>query len=321
MLAGGAYAWVYFQNSPGQVLGKMQTRIAKITSGKFSADLKLDLPYNDFFMGRNLESSDASSTPAVPVMLRLRLSGAFDRGKNEDLKIDSSLSGKISGLSQDPFDLALQLKILGHKTYLKLDQLPPTEQLDLSPLTAVWLVLDTPQNPDGSSAPQSLGTSTPSGLSEVSKFYSDLQKIYFQSLTITKNFGTENLNGTPAFHYQISVNPQTLASRIKAYQNESDNSLMSAYIQTLKGNLESMKNLSGEIWVGKKDFLPYRLSLTAPSPSADGGKTEFTLELSNHNQPVEITAPQDARDFMQTLQQVIDQGQSLLDAPMPGISE
>jgi hypothetical protein len=67
--------------------------------------------------------------------------------------------------------------------------------------------------------------------------------------------------------------------------------------------LDSLNNIQFndlEIWIGTKDFLPYQFTAdigeSLPSSSQPLLNTAISIESSNYNQPLTITAPADSKD-------------------------
>lgn len=62
----------------------------------------------------------------------------------------------------------------------------------------------------------------------------------------------------------------------------------------------------GEIWIGKKDLLPYKISLSLLIKETDKSKTSekinFVLLLKNFNKPVQIDVPTQAKPLEEILE-------------------
>lgn len=312
LLGAGAYTFSYLQNSPDKVLAKMRAQLPLIASGKFQARAGLSFPPEVFMP--NLNSVPRQNPAALPYLIKasLKLNGAFDTGDKGQPKADVQLSGKIEGLSQDPFDVSGNFRSIGNSAFLKPNQLPPMAGFDLSPLLGTWLILDRQEFAQDLEPSRQMSTSsapTTDDFTSVKQFYIDIGRLYSQNLVVTKNYGRKTLSGRSVYHYQVALDQKNLAKALEDYANSSPDPRAKNYAGIVKADLASLQALNAELWVGQQDYLPYQVKFDIPL-GPTGGHMAMTLELSDYNQPVTIAAPEDAKSFQEMMQKVFQQAQT-----------
>jgi hypothetical protein len=66
-------------------------------------------------------------------------------------------------------------------------------------------------------------------------------------------------------------------------------------------NFEGIESPEGEIWIGKRDLLPYKIIVNMTKKETEksktSGVTNLTLLLKNFNKPVQIDAPQESKSL------------------------
>ena len=81
---------------------------------------------------------------------------------------------------------------------------------------------------------------------------------------------------------------------------------------------------NGEIWIGKKDYLPYKLSLDLAIKETDlsktSGRLSFALSLKNFNQPVRIEAPQEFKTIEEIMNGLFGGLKGFSPVNIPGVS-
>jgi hypothetical protein len=114
--------------------------------------------------------------------------------------------------------------------------------------------------------------------------------------------GDEDVNGHSTAHYQITADLQSLiGSFADALGATGDNAFAD---QILESQLNGP--ISVDLWVGKDDFLPYKMDASATIETGQPGAGAMVLSLSanfdNYNEPVDIpAAPADATSFADVL--------------------
>lgn len=113
-------------------------------------------------------------------------------------------------------------------------------------------------------------------------------------LTVTEDLPAEMIDGVDAYHYRFQINRDELVlllTDLAALLGEPDQ------LAPLLPLLNSFALPTGEIWIGKKDFLPRQVIFAGEVTLADAGfKVNYKWEQkqSRFNEPVTVTPPADA---------------------------
>lgn len=91
-----------------------------------------------------------------------------------------------------------------------------------------------------------------------------------------------------------------------AYELQKKEQPPEADINDLREAIQSIRLFEGEIWIGKKDFLPHmsNYKIEYEDKSGNKGKIEISQKLGNFNEPVSIEEPESAKSLAEIIQQV-----------------
>ncbi len=261
-------------------------------SGKIEADTVLTTP-SDFNFDGNFEfksATQSSSNPLVPGV-QIALAGNF--------------------------------KKIGDTQYLKINSFPLVFSAFLPPqiktLENKWIKIDLESYKKIIEVIQSLGSSVRVvvPLDEIANKSKDFQKELGEKIknilkdkqlySIEKEFPDEKIEGEKAYHYKVSLKPaetaEVVAETIKTVEEEMLKAFGTgpAYPDSaeIKKKVEEAFNkigaVSAEIWIGKKDFLPYKifgsLTIKEPNKSKPAGNFTIALMFKNYDKPVQIDVP------------------------------
>jgi hypothetical protein len=153
----------------------------------------------------------------------------------------------------------LELIVLDKKTYMKLPQ-------SLTHSTKPWVRISA-----NSSNPMiaNIGKSMSTTLNQTSV---DYYRVFVQSAKSVSNEGSDTVNGAPATHYRLVVDPKKLATT-----------------QLGRSALKALGNgsLPVDLWVDSTG----RPVKVVENITAMGQQVRAVVTLSRYNQPVHITAP------------------------------
>jgi hypothetical protein len=226
--------------------------------------------------------------------------------KSESIfKINYSLSGEESNFN---FEYGGEKRVIGGEIYLKFTQLPEFEVLDfLSFLKDQWIKID--RESFSESIKKAGGEITPEAekmyqerlekLEEQEKLQSALEKILMEEggFRVKKRLPDERVNQKDCYHYLVSLNKGKILKTISEMsKEESMLGIGTTSLEDLKTFFEKIKGLESEIWVGKDDFLLYKIKIERGGDlSKFGKKGKFKIKLSienfNYNLPMKIEAP------------------------------
>ncbi len=124
-----------------------------------------------------------------------------------------------------------------------------------------------------------------------------------------RSVSVKKLNGLSFDVYNFSVNQKNLKNLIAVSMALNGRMLATQELATLNKEMTDAKSVSGQIWIGKKDGYPYRLSMNIIG-NQPKEKTSINLNFKNFNQPVTVSEP---TSYITT--------QELMNKLFPGLSQ
>ncbi len=298
VLGGGILAYSYFASpSPEKALAKMLSAISSgavksaewngtiIIHEKSPTDLKKELPANITISGayESLVPDDVKSSTT------LSLDSDFLKGMLELKREKQGIYFKLSGLSAkgEIFDTIVKIQ----NTWYRVEQKSFGSVLDEFGFLPLHF----------KSIDAKLITSDE---------YQKIRGILFSAnnIKITSALPDELINGILSRHYAYEVNTSALIQAIRDISKLLGADRMSA--GDLSMIIESIKRYAkpaGQIWIGKKDFLPYRLTLSLAGNASDNASynnvvipqtsVDISVSLLSVNKVVQITEPSPYRSI------------------------
>ncbi len=136
-------------------------------------------------------------------------------------------------------------------------------------------------------------------------------------ITIKEKLGTETIQDIPTNHFSFVLDQESIglyADTLEAYIHEigkNDSYLSTFSMKGIKQKLTEMKNFAGELWIGKKDQLPYKVSISFTiEKEKSSGEKIFSVPINtvfifkDWNQPVNIVAPEGSVSFKELGEQM-----------------
>ncbi len=116
---------------------------------------------------------------------------------------------------------------------------------------------------------------------------------------VTKDYGTESVNGVNAYHYGVEVDADGMVKFAREVAKITDKPFTSSDETEMRDGLKKV-NLAGEVWIGVEDKFVYKAKLSVDiDDTATGMKGKITGELAlDSKKKVSITAPADAKEFI-----------------------
>lgn len=270
-----------------------------------------------------------------PLEFRFNGSGAVDILNNQStteitFDLELGLFGKFLGL---PANVAFTTNVLndGGIYYLgiegmdklleqvpaeELQQLTDDEELFVEILETGWIKIDPEELKELAS---SMGTDLEDDgydISDLQSYFEDIESNYdiedFVTFTVLNKSVTIDGVETSHLSYEVNVEKvQELAEEIgKKIATETMNPFI-AYMDDSDSDTEDLdtSTMSGEMWVGNKDLLPYKITSRITNEDDFGSSTfDLTVTFSDYNEPIEFNLPEKSVDFMDIV------GKSLMSA-------
>ncbi|NQT49250.1 hypothetical protein HQ571_00995 [Candidatus Kuenenbacteria bacterium] len=272
---------------PEKVLQKMIKKMAEVNS----YDLNVKLGVHGQFP--QLTTLNLEGAKLLPGAIIFDLMGPVDLTKDLAYKLSGSAKYRLQD-SEIKFvgDLLYQ----GNTLFLKLSEIPDLKMADLTDLKNNWYKFDF----DSFALAKQITDPKETKVDEQKnkKLRKLVQKINF--FEIVSDNGIDNLDGIRTYHYSIKVNKDAMDKFFhEATEIFEERKLTALEEKELDKNLENWSQITGQVWVGEKDYYLYRIELGTQVESEDSGTTRYdmALDLRDFNKKFEINEPENVREF------------------------
>ena len=341
LIAGGTYAGYRYYNSPTLVLKRMLKKIYQVKTYEYSVLVEseitqdvLQLPTPQLslkdlrraVLGASTrraqiieENSEATTvTPRENLKSEVRIAGATDMTDKKTPRLSANFTFAIPDIPPlGATTITLETRLIESVLYFMLGDLPQLEGLDLSAYTNQWFSFDLTQLEQTLSEQPSL-TITDEDIRKIGEVIGKHQ--FFK---ITEVLKSEKVNGVSAHHYKFTINAEELA----ALTNEIQRILLPDEEQTTFEARDFSAIPAGELWIGKRDSLPYRIKFESPNQSSYLVSLKTTYELKNYDTPLTVDVPPNVKPIEEVIEQItaLYNEQSVnpaeLDADADGLSD
>lgn len=286
IIGGGVFGYFYyFQETPEKVIEKMKTRLTEVKTLEYQGEI------SDFSINFNIN-----------------FNGKSDVG---DLNNPKGLFA--FNIKQGESALGLEIRTIDKVVYIKLNGLPNLAgSFDLSVLSNQWIKIDTaPIKED-----QKQQELTPEQVEKLKQIVKQAE-----IFKVTEKLASEKNGEVNTHHYKFLIDKNELKKLIvdiiKVVQ---DKTLTNEELAEFDKVLEAIETLGGEIWIGKKDYLPYKilLMLKETAESKTAGQLQLmtvTLSFKNYNKPVQIDIPSSVKSIEEIFGQQLPEFQPNLQLP------
>ncbi len=270
------------------------------------------------------ESSDSSiETDSVSLLLNINGGIDFFDKKNintyNDLKIETDAFG-------EKMNLSLDTKKIDDNFYLKISNLPSivNQFISLDMFLDTWFEFDIKEKTD-------------EFLPEDNKFNQLTKEENLEIIEeiIISNFSDYDIfyileeknvvfSEKDSFYYKLKINPDewkefsvnTSLEIYKEFKHILEDKITQEEIEEIRNDIDEQKEqieaLEFEIWIGKDDYYPYKISLNSNYADEENVKVDIKIELifSNFNQ-VEINTPSDTKpieDVFESIEESLSGG-------------
>ncbi len=306
IVAGAAFAgYMYLFPSPETVLNKMSQQLTTIKTAEYRGEIKAEVPSVGL---AGLDSlTESSSTPALPKIITML---ATFEGKGSLVDTDNSSSQFSASLSSDvetPLGAAgstlvgFESRYIAKIAYIKLTTLPNFGLFDLSFLTKQWIKIDL------GAMQKEFAPSLDSEVPQNGLTAEQIQQIKDATakaklFTVVATLAGEKIEGNDMFHYKIALDKVAMKQWLQTVKKIVDTKEFTAEeSKSLDEALAAVDLTNNEIWISKKDFLPYKvLTVTSVKDASKADMTTnitTTLYFKNYNQPIVVETPTSSKTF------------------------
>lgn len=293
LVAGGVAAYMYLYQTPERIMGAMFERLEDVEAFEYAGEVKGE------YRTEPTEPAEGAVNPipASPVQegdFSFRSEGTIDVGDEDEPKFQGLLAIAFGTEGLDITGEA-EARSIGDTSYFKLNEVPTFGIIPLEEFKNQWFEVD----------PESVKRETGVDITEESQEWLDrdtqqqISEAFRESdPLILEKKGSEEVEGTATHRIGYRVDEGKFRTFVaELYRIVEDGEMNDDQRQELDDALEEVEFKPGDLWVGKSDYLPRKI--TGGFSGKDGtGSTTLTIELSfkNYNRDApDITAPEGAK--------------------------
>lgn len=330
IIGGGVSGYFYyFRETPEKVIEKMTTRLTEVKTLEHQGEIKAEITTPDLLGGFNFMQPVQQTPSEKASNFSINFSGKRDIGDLNNLKELCTFNIRtdaLKELTQEESVFGSEVRIIDKVVYVNLNNLPNLEFFDLSLLSNQWIKIDTEviKNQLGLEnfeeqikEAQKQQELTPEQVEKIKQIV-EQAKVF----KITEKLTSENIEGVSTHHYKFLIDKNELKKlivdiikivdigKVVLDKTLTDEELAEFDKEFDKG-LEVIKTLDGEIWIGKKDYLPYKILLTLEieetAESETAGRLTTTMSFKNYNKLVQIDTPSPVKNIEEVLTQLFSE--------------
>lgn len=309
-IGGGAFAYFYYFQSPERIIQRMTARFVEITSLEYSGEIRAEVDTGNFLGSGNLSQPSQPSVARKASNFSLNFTGVSDVKDLNNPQGSFSFNINTDALTEGQFNFGLEIRQIGKIIYVKISDVPNLVFFDLSAVKNQWVKIDTEalkkqfgleKLEEQLKEAQKQQELTPE---QIEKLKEAVQQA--KIFTITQKLASEKINGVNTHHYKFTIDKEGIKKLVTDISQIVQNkTLTEEELADLNKSLEAIELPGGEIWIGKKDLLPYKVSLSSTIKETEqaktSGKINFTLLFKNFNKPVQIDIPAQAKPLEEIL--------------------
>lgn len=310
ILALGTAAYAFYPPTPEKVVERMFAKLSDVKTMEYSGIVEAKVTtsadllslFNPAKWSEVQRSTAGRIAGSQEVPVKIQFEGASDLSNLNTPKSALSMSLSVSG-----FLFTLDTRTFGDVIYLKLAEFPNLG-FDVSKFLNKWIKVD-------EQAFKAYGFKTSDkGDENIDKQLSPEEEERIGSAVedypifqIANKLADEAINGKKTYHYELSVSKENLANLISQVNEVMGRQMKEEELSSFKQTLKDLTFNPAEIWIGKKDYWPYRLLLGLefkPANSQSAGTMTFDLTFKNFNQAISIEEPTNATTFTALLDEL-----------------
>lgn len=312
IVGGGAFAYFYYFQSPEKNIQKMIVKLAEIKSLEYSGELSTEINVGDLPGGNGgfLPSAQLFS-PKKESRTSSEFSGSFDIQEANSPKGQFSFNLKTDALPLAELAFGAEAIMIDESFYVRLSDAPNLGLIDLSALKNQWIKINpkalTKQFDNNPLWEKQIAKAQP-GRNLSPEQTKKLTTAFRQAkiFKITDKLAGEKIEGVGTHHYKFIIDEVGIKKFIiDSAEIIQGKTPTEEEAKAFDKGFESVGSLNGEIWIGKKDYLPRKLALNstmrATETSMVSGKTNFTISFRNFNKPAQIEAPSETKPLEELL--------------------
>lgn len=259
-------------------------------------------------IGKDLGLGESDLAASLLGDMKLNLNFGYDfkiAEQTEGSEGKTDFSGTLNMLGMN-YEVALESITTPEKIYLRATKLPVLPGIELSNYTNQWFYYNTADIEKDISQVQAI---SPQEQNNINQWKDLFTRAYRDAsfIQIEERLPDENINGVNCYHEKLIVDKIKFDQFITKFfdltaQMDNSNSNTNTNADEIKSLINSYEpiidklnqNYGLEVWVGKNDMIPYKVSsafTNSESPSLEY-EVSFSVVLSHINQAVSVETPQ-----------------------------
>jgi hypothetical protein len=322
LVAGGAYGYYSYTQSPAKIIPQMMEQTAKTDTMEYDGVFNIRMEGGNLLadtLGAPSQKNASSETEKVNVTVNF--SGATDITDLNNSKTRFGLNLSITPMPKDIPINSAQFDIVGvaQTAFVKINIPGISYALPfLSDFNNQWIKIDIKELEDQFA----LSKETEKKDSELSQEQiNEIEKTIAEAkmFKVVEKMDSAEINGVNCHHYRYEIDKKETANMVlKIAEIVSKEKYDASDKQEVMDGLNDVGPIAGEIYIGKKDKHLYKM--TCGFTYEDGAKQEkialsFEMTAKNHNKPITIEAPQTYKSAEEVFNALMGQF-----APMMGMT-
>lgn len=289
LFAGAAFVHFYYIEpaTPQIVVARMAQNIKSITSVTYRGTIRAQFDVNDVSNLPGLGGVAGlfqlqSAAHSQGTSLVIKIQGASDAHTPDKPKGFFIFDASLIAPPEEQFFLGGEVRVNQNVVFARLTELSSTAYDEF---LNKWIRIE----PEV--FPQELGQ-TPA----LSNYQRREALLASDVIQLTHDLGDTALQGKPVHHYAYLFNKKAFSAFLStAYQFSEKELANQDQLRDIQSALDYVDVAGGELWIGKDDLLPHRISftITIKTPRESGVLAALltTLDFSDFNKPVTIESP------------------------------
>ncbi len=316
LIGGGVLAYFNFFQTPEKILAKAFDKNLNLKSGQYSGSVQSQIKIQtDLFRALN-QIGTPSPTPALSAISPtisfdslLNFDGSFDHNdpaqKNEEININ------LMGKQGKTVIFGLGLKVVNSVYYVGVTETDVSLGEAAAALKGKWFKVDLQELEqklkDAGMTFEEFrkisSTPLPSPLiqekiQELTSFIKSLNAI-----KIKEKLTGEKIDGQNTYHYSYVIDKEAMKKLMDKIYEIIGQEVEPQYKEELDKSIDEMSEITGEIWIGKKDLMikKFTENYDLGQNQAVSGKISLTFFMKEFNKPVSIEAPSNPESLADAL--------------------
>lgn len=312
-LIGGWFIYSIYFGSPESQLDRMVANMRDVRSFAFAgqADIRASEFSMPFLPADSVDPLIRALVIREPVVFTTTVAGTYDIREESVPKLSATVGATSDKWPLGEFALDFEYRGIGQTNYFSFENLPDFGFLQLDFLHDKWFTAS------DSDIRAQLGLPVADSSRVVPVFSRTWRTALFSAwrehrfLSVVETFDSEDIEGVSAWHYSLAFDADAFARWAVLAGSIANGSLSDTEANALRAATRRWSFDDMQLWIGKRDGLPRKVSIRANVSSADDPakytQLHATLLFTRANEDVDIVAPGQAASFDEALQGLFGQ--------------